>query len=429
MPDPTSLQERLVIADLAAAGCSDPQIAAALGRAPMTIRKWRRRAQQGRALLLSRRGRPATPALASFPAAVTDAVLAMRRAHPGWGPKTLATELAADPGLTGQALPSPASIARFLKAQHLVPPSAHHTTLPAPRPPPLPLGPHQVWEMDARGTQYIRRLGHVMLINLNDRASRLRLGSYPYLAGGRRATHHPSTADYQRVLRQAFSEWGLPDALAVDRESVFYDNASPSPWPTRWHLWLVALDVQVLFGPPGVPTERGITERSHQLWYAQVLEGQDFATLEELAAALTARRTFLNEQLPCRSLGEVPPLVAYPQAHTPRRPYSPLAEAELVDVARVYHYLSAGRWVRRVSGSGTISLGGTVCSVGRRWANTEVELRVEADTQQLVIYTSAQECIQRRAVPGLEASTLLGGSAPVDDLLGWQLPLPGIEQR
>ena len=64
----TTLQERVQIRDLAAAGYSDPEIAARLNRPLATIRKWRRIAQRhSRPDLTSRFGRRSRGALSTFP--------------------------------------------------------------------------------------------------------------------------------------------------------------------------------------------------------------------------------------------------------------------------------------------------------------------------------------------------------------------------
>jgi hypothetical protein len=50
--------------------------------------------------------------------------------------------------------------------------------------------PHEVWEMDARGYQYIPDVGMITLINLNDRFSHVRLLSYPCQLGKKRVIRH-----------------------------------------------------------------------------------------------------------------------------------------------------------------------------------------------------------------------------------------------
>src|SRR5258708_5896639 len=76
----TTFQERLEIIERAAAGQSDPQIAAALGCSVWTVRKWRRRGHdQGRTGLTSQMGRPSTGPLCTIPTVMRDAILQMRR--------------------------------------------------------------------------------------------------------------------------------------------------------------------------------------------------------------------------------------------------------------------------------------------------------------------------------------------------------------
>jgi transposase len=90
----TTFPERLDIIERAAAGQSDPEIAAALGCSVWTVRKWRRRGQhQGRSSLSAQMGRPSTGPLGTLPTGMREAIMQMRRTHPGWGPTTLLAEL------------------------------------------------------------------------------------------------------------------------------------------------------------------------------------------------------------------------------------------------------------------------------------------------------------------------------------------------
>src|SRR5215471_8258053 len=116
----TTFQERLDITERAAAGQSDPEIAAALGCSVWTVRKWCRHGQQqGRTGLNSKMGRPSTGPLSTFPARMRETILHLRRTHPGWGPTTLLAELRVDPRWKDQPLPSRSRIAALLKAEKL----------------------------------------------------------------------------------------------------------------------------------------------------------------------------------------------------------------------------------------------------------------------------------------------------------------------
>src|SRR5258708_13567746 len=90
----TTFQERLDITERAAAGQSDPAIAAALGCSVWTVRKWRRRGQhQGRTSLSSQMGRPITGPLSTFPTGMRGAIVQMRPTHPRSGPETCLADI------------------------------------------------------------------------------------------------------------------------------------------------------------------------------------------------------------------------------------------------------------------------------------------------------------------------------------------------
>lgn len=419
----TTLEDRMAILTLARAGHSDADIAERIGWSARTVRKWRRRGErQGHPGLASRMGRPATGALGTFPPVVMETVRSWRKAHPGWGPLTLRTELEGAASLR-QPWPSRASLARWLKQEGLTRPYERHQDLPPPSQTSAQ-APHEEWEMDARGCEMVPGVGMVSLINLNDRFSKVKLLSYPCWLGAQRASRHPTTEDYQLAFRLTATEWGLPDRVYVDRDSVFYDNGCKSPFPTRFHLWLRAVGVELVIGPPDRPTERGLTERSHQTWNQQVLQGQTSVTLEGLELALQHRRDFMNECLPCSSLGNRPPLVAHPDARTPRRLYRPEWEAELMDLSRIYAYLAQGRWFRKASNVGAVCLGDQRYGLGKDWTGKDVESTFDPNDHHLVFYTPDGNLTQRLPIKGLSKTELMGELGPLVNLDRFQLALP-----
>jgi len=116
---------------LAAAGYSDPEIAAALGRPIATVRKWRRITQrQLRPDLTSRFGRTTTGALSTFPAELPAHIRHLRATHRGWGADTILVELRRDARWHEQRLPSAARTAAFLKDASLTRP--YHKRRPWP---------------------------------------------------------------------------------------------------------------------------------------------------------------------------------------------------------------------------------------------------------------------------------------------------------
>ncbi len=421
----TTLEDRLQIVGLAGAGLSDKQIAQQVGWSAHTVRKWRRRGQRrGRAGLASRLGRPRRGALSSYPARIREALLAWRTAHPGWGPQTLRAELLMrSAAFAGQGIPSPASIGRWLSEQGLSRVYERHSDLPQPARQPAEQ-PHDVWEMDARGHSRVPEVGVVSLVNLNDRCSHARLLSYPVWLGNTRCQRHPDTEDYLAALRLAFAEWGLPRHLQVDRDTVFYDNHSRSPFPTRLHLWALALGIELLFGRVARPTDQAMTERSHQLWAAQCLLGQVYPDWEALYRALCQRRHFLNYDLPCAALNHQPPLVAFPHAAHSGRPYRPEWEADLLDLQRVWAYLAQGRWFRKTSKDYTFSLGRQVYYIGRPWQHTQLEITFDPTDQRLLAHNDAGQLVATPPIQGISVHSLMGDSAAYLNLPVFQLALP-----
>lgn len=420
----TSLAERLEIVKASQAGEPVWRLVRRLGWRSSPVRKWRQRGQRlGRAGLVSAMGRPVRGAMSSFSSELQERVRQLRVSHPGWGALTLHAELVQDGTLAGEAVPSAAVIGRFLKAQGLTQAPAPHRPLPETLPRPVEQA-HDVWEMDAQGYRHVPEVGMVTLINLNDRASHVRLLSYPCRLGAKRVSRHAGTEDYQAALRLAFMTWGLPRTLQVDHESVFYDNKSPSPFPTRLHLWLLALGVTLTFGRVNQPKDQAMTERTHQLWTDQVLLGQTFADWHALYQALVQRRDFLNRSLPCRSLANQPPLIACPDAIHSGRLYQLAYETELLDLQPVYAYLAQGCWFRRTGDNGTVSLGGQVYYVGLPWRRHQLEITFDADALLLSFADEAGQRCHQAPLRGLSIADLMRDWQHFATLPAFQLSLP-----
>jgi transposase len=416
-----SLAQKIEISERAEAGESDHQIAQALGVSQAVVRKWRRRFQrQGRNGLSVRRGRPAQGSLSCYPAALREQLLKWRQAHPRWGPVTLLARLRQDPYWREQALPDQSQIGRFLKSQGLTRAYQRRSQLPsvAER---EPQAVHQQWQLDAQAAFQVAGLGWVILLNIIDVYSRLKVACQAIVV--RSAQSKAKAEDHQLSLRWAFTRLGLPEQLAVDHDSVYYDR-SGSPFPTRLHLWLIALGVELVFGRFAQPTDQAEVERMHQLMTNQSLVGSSFASLTSLQAQLDQDLAFVNTALPCRSLADRPPLALHPQAAQPRRWYQPEAERQLLDLKRVYVYLAQGRWFRRVSHNGWIALGGYRYKVGAPWAKQQVEITFDPAEALFRVNAPAGNLIRSFSPKGLSAEALMGEAAPLLTLPSFQLVLP-----
>jgi transposase len=416
---PTSLQERLTIQTLAQAGQSDPVIAATLGCRVATVRKWRRIAQQqGRVGLTSSMGRPASGALGTLTADQRAVIRHLRQQHPGWGPVTLLVELGRDPAWGLHPLPSRARLAAFLRQEGLSRRNQKRRALAQPAPTEASAA-HDEWQLDAQGATQVAGVGKVCIINVADVVSRLKVESYPALA-----TTQPTTDDYQLVLRRAFSTFGLPDHITLDHGCAFYDNTCASPYPTRLHLWLIALGVGVVFTRKRCPTDHALIERTHQTMTAQALTGQTWADGPALWVGLDDRRAQLNGVIPSAVLGGLAPLQADPTAAHSGVPYRVEWEAELLDLRRIDAYLADGQWFRTSNSHGEVWLGRQRYTLGTAWRNCEVELRYDAQRREVISQPAGTLQTYRFAVRGLTGAELMGELDPLVRLPNYQLALP-----
>jgi hypothetical protein len=415
----TCIAERVEIGERWKAGQTDAQIAQAMQRPRATIRKWRRRYQRlGRQGLSSQLGRPKTGPLSRSSNELVQAIAQMRQAHPGWGPLTVLTELHKDAHFVGKALPSRSRVAAYFKAQDWVRPYQRHQELPEPRPP-IVERPHQEWEMDAQGTIPVQGLGGVSLLTIADVFSHLKVASLACLQ-----KTHTNTPDHQLALRRAFVEFGLPEQISLDHDSVFYDNRCGSPFPTLLHLWLIALGIQVRFIHLPPPSEHARIERAHQTLTRQAVTGQIFREVADLQDQLDARRCFLNEDYPCHSLQGHPPLKAFPQARNTQRPYRLEWEKELLEMERVYAFLAQCRWFRMTTKAGMFSLGDQRYNARTKLASQTLEITFDPQTCDLVCLPEKPGQTLRLKVKGLTKETLMGELDPLLSLPAYQLALP-----
>jgi transposase len=411
--------ERLACINKAAGGQTDAEMAQALGWSKWTVRKWRRAYQQnGEEGLLSRMGRPQEGPLGTFPLEVRDELEKMRKAHPGWGPVTLVEELARDSRFFGLRLPSRAQVATFLKAKDLVRPYQRRAGLP-PAKAPEAKQVHEEWEMDAQGAQRVDSVGQVSVVNIVDVVSRLKVNSYPHLGA-----RGPGGRDYQLVLRVAFVEYGLPVRISLDHDSAFFDNTSASPYPSRLHLWLTALDIQVVFIQKAPPLEHAKIERNHQTMSAQAILGQTWTDRSALWQGLDQRREFLNTCYPSKTLHYQAPLDAYPQAAHSGRPYRPEWEEQMLDLQRVYTLLAQGRWFRETNCHGEFWLGLQRYNAGRKCAKSTLEITFDPAQLEFVSQKLGTDEVRRFEVKGLTKTDLMGELTPFARFPVYQLALP-----
>jgi transposase InsO family protein len=419
MGQTTTLEQRHQIKEMLDQSYSNVQISMTLGLSISTVKKWRRRISQGS--ISAQMGRPRRGSLSSFSPLVRSELIRLRNDHEGWGPATLQLELAKLGIVPATELPGIASIARYLKEQSLIKTYQRHSALPCTDCQAADKV-HRLWEIDGKGNHRIKGVGYIALLSAKDVYAKTYVAAYPALMPSQHG--HPNTDDYQTMLRHAFAAHGLPEQIQTDHASVFYDNRSKSPFPTRFHLWLVALGINLCYSRVNRPTDQPHVERSHRTISAQALQGQEFLHWGHVFDYLKERRRFLNEEFPSASLDHKAPFEAYPEARHSGRYYHPMQETQLMSMERVGAYLAKGKWFREVASSKTVSLGGQVYYVAQ--AKPKQQLRIEyAPKEKMFCFFDDKEQVVAMSTPkDIDIQHLCGRAEPSEFMRNFQLEIP-----
>ncbi len=347
----------------------------------------------------------------------------MRKQHPGWGPTTLLAELKTQEQWANTRLPSRSTLAAFLREQDLNQKYEPNS--------PLAVEPlyqsqhcHDLWQVDGQGTVEVKGVGPIAMLNVKDVYGGIYVSVFPARIKSTRG--HPNTSDYQAAMRLAFMNYGLPKRLQVDHASVFYENNSKSPFPTKFFLWLISLGIEPCFSRVHRPTDQAKVERTHRTIFDQVLRGRDdYKNWEELYRSCEERRRRLNESIPSRSTDNVPPLEKHPQARESERFYHFPQEADLIDLQRVDAFLAKGKWYRKVASNRTISLGGQIYYLRDAKPREQLEITFCPEQRVLVMRNDKEEIVDKVPVKGISKESLMGDLGLITQAnLGIQLKIP-----
>lgn len=318
--------------------------------------------------------------LGRFSPVVKYVALRLKLEHPGWGADALLLEMSRRPGLEGVRLPKRSALTAYL--------AQFGNRLRRPRRPPTrrpdtavarAQAPHECWQIDIKGDE---RVGgsHIIVAPMMvcDEASGAPLAGVVHTLQAKGDRSGLTMRGVQQDLRRIFTDWGLPDALRMDRDPLFVGDAKLQ-WPGTLILWLVGLGIAPIINRSYRPTDNAIVERNHWTWELHVLFGQSYADAAQVQQATNQSFVDRRESLPSRHPGceRRPPARAFPTLNTPRRPYTPDREADLFDLDRVDAYLSQWEWRRTVDVTGKISLADRNHVVGKAYHGQMVKVRFD----------------------------------------------------
>ena len=319
----------------------------------------------------------------------------LRSKNEGWGAISILVELEEVYNYDKADLPSSDSVNRYLQEKGFIKPKTPKSDLPQEL---LSVkNSHDLWEMDAQGAVKVDGLGYISMINIKDSKSKIYIMSFPVLVKGQKS--QPKTDHYLWTLRLAFEEFGLPKAIQVDKDSVFIDNTSKSPFPSKLHLFLLGLGIELHFIQVSPPAKQAMVERSHQTIYNQVLKGKTYQTWQELFVNTNTRRGILNKSYPCRTLNKKAPLQAFPKAIHSQRFYTIKREEKILKIKLIEQYLEKCIWHRKVSSAKTISLK-KVYYLKKAKPGTYVQIRFSAvnNVNKKLIFRDVNELLLQEVI-------------------------------
>lgn len=409
----TTHAERVAMIERHLAGASLQSIATTLNRNYFTVRSiWRTYQQHGWAGIAPKpKGPPPLGRLGEFAPRIKYVLLRLKCQHPAWGVNRLLLEAQRRSSLAGLRLPKRSTVAAYLARFGARLGRAHRAPTRRPAAPAAPTtAPHQCWQIDFKGDEAVN--GPHLVVTpfmVCDAASGAPLAGIVHQVRAKGRRDQLTTRTVQADLRRVFSQWGLPDALRMDRDAIFV-GSTRLEWPGVLLLWLIGLGVQPIVNRAYRPTDNAIVERNHWTWEQQVVLGQTHPTLASVQQATDQTFADRREYLPSRHAGckGQPFLVAFPSLATPRRCYTPSDEASLFDVHRVYDYLAAWEWRRTVDSTGKIALANRNHLVGRSYRGQVVKVRFEPREQQLICRVADEQVVAKLELPEATATYLIG---------------------
>lgn len=402
----TTIAERHHFIDLKQAGYTIPEIAEEAGWSFGCVRYWWRQYRDGGRTALAppderklRGGRMST-----FPGVVRFACLRIKKEHPGWGADVVRPRMAQRRGVPEDEMPSVSTIEKYWASFGDRLYARYRKRRPGVKRErgDKPTEPHERWQADFKEWVSVKGVGRIDVLNIRDEATPVKVGSFVYPA--RKVTGR----DVQKAFRQAFEQWGLCDRVQTDKDKRLVKANHPHPFPTSFTLWLAGLGIAHDLAPSA--PENGCSERFNRTWYERVVLGRTVHSQEALQQISDEELYWMNHKLPSRgrACAGRPPLVAYPEAKTPRRIFTPDQELELFSIERVYEYLATQHWWRRVSQVGQISLGGQYYGVGMAYAGQDVKVTFDAEKAEFVVEDAHQEVIKGLTPKNLTAATITG---------------------
>jgi transposase InsO family protein len=361
-----SVQEQKYQAVLAVLsdGRSVSEVAEQWGVSRQSLHAWLRRYEDFGLAGLEPRSRRPVSCPHQMSGAREAAILEMRRAHPGWGPRRIFYELQRAAG-PGEVVPSRSAIYRCLVRAGLIEPATrrrrdeHWKRWERGE-------PMELWQMDTVGGFLLADGRRAKALTGIDDHSRFCVSAHLMLR---------ETA--QRVcdgLALAMRTYGVPEEILTDNGKVFTGRFNRPPVEVLFDRVCRENGITHRLTEPRSPTTTGKVERFHRTMRAEFRTDRVFASLAVAQAELDEWVAHYNSERPHQSIGMVPPGQRFSRRPTPSR-----VAATVPAVDR-----SGDDWVaRRAGANGVISVSWQQICLGKAAAGHQVDVHVTEQVLQV----------------------------------------------
>jgi transposase InsO family protein len=276
-------------------GATITDVASRYGVDRRTLHRWLTRyASGGLEALATQSSKPATSPSQMDPV-IEARLVSLRRSHPRWGPRTLATKLRRE----FENAPSRSSIYRALVRHQLIVPVERKRSASSYRRFERTKS-MEMWQMDVVSRIYLTDGTQLHCVTGIDDHSRYVVSAKLMV----RATARP-VCD---ALLLALTRHGVPTEILTDNGRVFTGKHQAKPAVVLFDRICLNNGIKHRLTAPYSPTTTGKVERLHRTMRREFFELNTFDTLEATQIALDNWVRDYNTNRPHQSLGDVAPL-------------------------------------------------------------------------------------------------------------------------
>jgi putative transposase len=258
---------------------------------------------------------------------VRHQVLAVRRAHPTWGPRKVRAWL--EDRAPRRYWPAASTIGTWFDAAGVTVSRRRRCRVPASAPFNACSAANDVWTVDFKGWFRTADGERCDPLTLSDAHSRYLLRC--------QAVERPNDASVWPIFDAAFREFGLPKAVRSDNGPPFASRAAGGL--SRLAVRLIKAGIVPERIEPGKPQQNGRHERFH-LTLQHDTATPPAANRRAQQRRFDAFRKIYNEERPHEALGQTPPARSY--AISPRRYSGRLREPEYPEAVHVRRVRAKG---------------------------------------------------------------------------------------